>query len=139
MAFTVLTAARLSDCKYVEAAGFTSCCGPRAGSLQRGFRHPARATTISHRAWGLLLGAPGLTEAGLAPAGDEQREADRHASASSRRTSGAFYAYAVNASTVVHENTSRTRTFTFCRTSAALSVVKSSGLATRSGAKPSEL
>ena len=27
-------------------------------------------------AWGLLLGAPALTEAGLAPAGDEQREAD---------------------------------------------------------------
>ena len=30
MAFTVSPAARLSDCKYVEAADFTSCCGPRA-------------------------------------------------------------------------------------------------------------
>ena len=36
MAFTVRSAARLSGCKYVEAAGFTSCCGPRAGSLRRG-------------------------------------------------------------------------------------------------------
>src|SRR3990172_10892885 len=30
---------------------------------------------ISPDAWGLLLGAPALTEAGLAPAGDGQREA----------------------------------------------------------------
>ena len=36
MAFTVSSAARLSDCKHVEAAGFTLCCGPRAGSLLRG-------------------------------------------------------------------------------------------------------
>ena len=36
MAFTVSSAARLSDCKYVEAADFTLCCGPRAGSLLRG-------------------------------------------------------------------------------------------------------
>ena len=36
MAFTVKPAARLSVGKYVEAAGFTSCCGPRVGSLHRG-------------------------------------------------------------------------------------------------------
>ena len=73
MAFTVRSAARPSDCKYVEAADFTSCCGPHARS---GSYHPARATAISRRAWGLLLDAPGLTEAGLPPAGDEQRETD---------------------------------------------------------------
>ena len=78
MAFTVKLAARLSDGKSVEAAGFTLGCGPRAGSLRKGFRHPARATAISRHAWGLLLGAPVLTEAGLAPAGDEQREADSY-------------------------------------------------------------
>ena len=61
------------------------------GSLHRGFRHPARATAISRRAWGLLLGAPALTETGLAPAGNEQREADTPASASSRRTRGRSY------------------------------------------------
>jgi len=49
----------------------------------RGFRHAP---------WSLLLGAPGFTEAGLAPAGGEQREANGRAScrlsvfASSRRT-----------------------------------------------------
>jgi hypothetical protein len=47
---------------------------------------PLGAVEISLDAWGLLLGAPALTEAGLAPAGDEQHEANDPLSASSRRT-----------------------------------------------------
>ena len=44
--------------------------------------------TAWYRARGLLVAAPALTEAGLAPAGDEQRDADAHASTSSRHTDG---------------------------------------------------
>ena len=59
---------------------------PIDSSLRRGFRHPTRATAVSGRAWGLLLGAPALTEAGLAPAGEGQRDAGGFPSASSGRT-----------------------------------------------------
>ncbi len=84
VAFAVTCAARLADdlrsparphCFSDEAAGFTSCCGPRSCSLRRGSRRPARAAGISPRAWGLLPGALALTRTGLAPAGDVQREA----------------------------------------------------------------
>ena len=47
---------------------------------------PLGPRELSPRAWGLLLGAPALTEAGLAPAGVERRDATARASASSRRT-----------------------------------------------------
>ena len=47
---------------------------------------PLEPPALSTDARGLLLGAPGLTETGLAPAGDEQRKADAILSASSRRT-----------------------------------------------------
>jgi hypothetical protein len=97
VAFAVKRAARLPRCSSDEAAGFTSCCGPRSCSLRRGFRHPARAAGISPRAWGLLPGAPALTRTGLAPAGDVQREASLSlpcwgsSSASSRRTVSRMY------------------------------------------------
>ena len=45
---------------------------PATCSLRRGLGHPARATAVSDRAWGLLLGTPALTETGFAPAGEEQ-------------------------------------------------------------------
>ena len=58
-----------------EAAGFTSCCGPRTCSLRKRLPTPRSGHGRLRPCLGLLLGAPALTKAGLPPAGEEQRDA----------------------------------------------------------------
>ncbi len=88
---------------FLEAAGFTSCCGPRACSplgsscWLAGFRHPARPPGSRPVGWGLLPGAPALAGAGLSPAGEARQEAAAPSNgrescpASSRRTTHPAY------------------------------------------------
>src|SRR6266511_4463779 len=81
---------------------------------------------MSPDAWGLLLGAPALTETGLAPAGDEQREADGPLSASPRRTMRADFTAAraarasAPASSEVPRHRARSRTDTRFRGSSQI-------------------
>jgi hypothetical protein len=103
VAFVAKCSTRRSHCPSVEAAGFTSCCGPRTRSPRHvllrdaGFRRPAWAVGISPDAWGLLPGALALTRTGLTPAG-EPRPDDAVTcpggfvtSSSSGRTIGRYY------------------------------------------------
>lgn len=94
VAFAPTCSTRLSHCFCNEAAGSTSCCRPRACSPTLGSRRPsgsrppARDTSISAGAWGLLPGAPTLTGMGLAPAGSTRRERSAIARAGDSRSSG---------------------------------------------------
>jgi hypothetical protein len=87
LAFAVTCSARRSVCLCVEAAGFTSCCGPRCCSpptafAAQGFRRHASPFGLSAPGGGLLPGAPALTRTGLSPAGSM-----RHSTTSSTRAS----------------------------------------------------
>src|SRR5512140_3417155 len=77
VAFAVACSARLPDCSSDEAAGFTSCCGPRccsppAALAVEGFRHQASPFSLSAPGAGLLPGSPAITRTGLSPAGEVQ-------------------------------------------------------------------
>ena len=58
------------------ATAAATCNQPASISISFLQTCAAEATAVSGHAWGLLLGAPALSRAGLAPAGEEQRDPD---------------------------------------------------------------
>ena len=86
MAFTVRSAARLSDCKYVEAAGFTSCCGrvlaPSKEALDTPLR-PPRSLAVPGVCYSALRDLP---RRDFHPLETNSVKRTVYASASSRRT-----------------------------------------------------